>query len=131
MARIDIWTDGSCQPNPGPGGWAAILTSDNHRKELYGRLDQSTNIRAEITAAIQALRALQGGPHQVLIHTDSEYVKRAIEGMKKPKANFDLLEELERVEGEHEISVEWVRGHTGDPNNERCDQLAVLARQTK
>ena len=126
--RVDIWTDGSCWPNPGPGGWAAILESGEHRKEMSGPLPETTNIRAELTAVINALGALRGGPYRVIIHTDSQYVCGAIDGMQNPKANLDLLEELERAETGHLITADWLRGHTGNANNERCDQLALEAR---
>ncbi len=125
--QIEIWTDGSCQPNPGPGGWAVVMMSGAYRKELHGGLPQTTNIRAELTAAIEALKSLRDGPHEVIFHTDSEYVRGAVEGMKKPKANMDLLKEFSALVARHSCSVKWVRGHTGDRNNERCDYLAKLA----
>lgn len=129
--RVDIWTDGSCYPNPGPAGWAAILVSGDYRKELSGHLPDSTNIRAEITAAIEAVKSLKEKSVRAVIHTDSAYVKLAIEGMDRPRANLDLLAELKLAMVGHIVSVEWVRGHTGDLNNERCDQLAKEARLQK
>ena len=125
--RVDIWTDGSCSPNPGNGGWAAILESDERRKEIMGSLSETTNIRAEITAAIMALKALKDGPHEVLFHTDSDYVRGAIEGMKKAKANLDLIAEIDELKSHHQVTVIWTKGHANDKNNNRCDALAKLA----
>lgn len=125
---VHIWTDGSCWPNPGPGGWAAVLEAGSARKELSGSQHQSTNIRCELIAAIEALKALKGGPHEVIFHTDSEYVCRAIEGMKKPKANFDLIEEFSALKSRHTVKSHWIKGHAGNLNNERCDTLAMQAR---
>lgn len=93
-----------------------------------GHLPDSTNIRAEITAAIEALRTLKSRSVRVAIHTDSAYVKLALEGMERPRTNLDLLAELAAVTVGHVVTVEWVRGHTGDPNNERADALAKQAR---
>jgi ribonuclease HI len=127
--QINIWTDGSATPNPGRGGWAAILESNGHRKEISGRMNgTSTSNQAELSAVIEAFKALKGGPHEVTIHTDSEYTKRAIEGMKKPRANRQLLEVITGlVANQHSVAVQWVEAHSGDTNNERCDTLAKAA----
>lgn len=127
--KVDIYTDGSVWPNPnGTGGWAAILIAGEHRKELSGYLVDATNNTAELEGVIQGLRALRGGPHEVVIHTDSEYAQGAIVGMKKPKANLELLATIRGLVAAHTVTVEWVRGHTGDPENERANQLANQAR---
>lgn len=126
MANIEMWTDGSCKVNPGgPGGWAVILESDGRRKELSGRLSETTNNRAELLAVINGLRALKGGPHDVTLHTDSQYVIYAVRGMKKPKINHDLLAELAGLVAQHRVTPTLVPGHAGIANNERCDLLAA------
>lgn len=134
---VTIYTDGSCLGNPGPGGWAAILLWENHRKELAGGLAPTTNNRMELLAAIQALESLQT-PCAVNLHTDSRYVRDAIEkkwlaGWKKkgwltadrkPVKNQDLWNRLDGLLSRHTVRFHWVEGHAGHPENERCDQLA-------
>lgn len=134
--RIEIYTDGACKGNPGPGGWGAWLRAGTHEKELWGGERLTTNNRMELTAVIEALSALKQHS-QVAIHTDSEYVKNGIttwiHGWKKrgwttadrkPVKNVDLWQKLEALSREHEVSWHWVRGHNGHPGNERADSLA-------
>lgn len=140
FGKVEIWTDGSCWPNPGPGGWAAILQYESSKVvEIHGRCEQTTNNRMEITAAIEALKTLIV-PTKVRIVTDSRYLQGGAARCtyclsdkvkwhygKPPepwKLNRDLWLELMRVMKPHKIHWEWVRGHSGDPNNERCDALA-------
>jgi ribonuclease HI len=133
--KVRIWTDGSCWPNPGgKGGWAAVLVHDGtgSRKELSGHILVSTNNRAELTALIEALKALKK-PCEVQWTTDSEYVISCL-NVKTPKqwkkaANKDLIYQLlDAVEhGGHVVVPQWIRGHTGNPENERCDELAKEA----
>jgi ribonuclease HI len=134
--QVRIWTDGSCHPNPGgPGGWACILEFRGVRKELSGQLSATTNNRAEIQALIEALKALKR-PCSIRWTTDSEYtiwaLNKARRGVvfKSKTKNRDLLETLKNVSVGHEITPCWIRGHTGHPENERCDELAGLARTT-
>ena len=143
--HIIIYTDGGCSPNPGPGGWAAILISpshDNLEKELSGAEPQTTNNRMELTAAIMALTSLKR-PCTVVLHTDSQYLKKAFtdnwlenwqrngwnNSQKKPVANKDLWEELLVLNTKHDIQFEWVKGHSNDVYNDRCDQLVAKARE--
>jgi ribonuclease HI len=140
MPRVTIFTDGACDPNPGPGGWAALLKFGPREKILTGTEGKSTNNRMELTAAIQALEALTQ-PCQVAFYTDSEYVKRGItEWMPRWKernwrrkggklANIDLWQALDRAIQSHEIEWRWVRGHAGNPDNNRVDRLARRAIQ--
>ncbi len=139
MKRVTIYTDGACSGNPGPGGWGAVLKSGPHRREISGGDAQTTNNRMELTAAIEALKALRS-PSQVDLFTDSTYVKKGItewianwknNGWKRksgkrllPVKNDDLWRELDRVVSEHEVTFHWVEGHAGDRENERCDVLA-------
>ena len=137
MKRIDIYTDGACSGNPGPGGWGAILRSNGAEKEINGGEAQTTNNRMELTAAIEAIAALKGGPHEVHIHTDSSYVKDGISGWihgwkrngwktaaKKPVKNAELWQALDAATRDHRIEWHWVKGHAGHPENERADELA-------
>jgi len=142
MNRVTIYTDGACSGNPGPGGWGAVLISGEHRKEISGGDPSTTNNRMELSAAIEALKALRARS-QVDLHTDSTYVKKGItewidswerNGWKRrsgkrwlPVKNDDLWKELDRLTAEHEISYHWVKGHAGHPENERCDELARAA----
>lgn len=138
LSKVTIYTDGACKPNPGPGGWAALLCYEKHKKELSGYASQSTNNRMELTAAIQALKALKRSC-QVDFYTDSEYLKRGItEWMPAWRrrnwrrkggalANADLWQALDAAMGPHKIQWHWVRGHAGDRNNERVDHLAKQA----
>ena len=133
---VEIYTDGACRGNPGPGGWGAILRYDGQEKELYGGERETTNNRMELMAAIMALESLKRAC-QVRLTTDSEYVKKGIsEWMhawkrrgwrtadKKPVKNKDLWLRLDAAVQQHEIEWHWVRGHSGHPENERADQLA-------
>jgi ribonuclease HI len=132
LDEVIIYTDGACDPNPGPGGWAAVLRFDKHEKELTGSNPDTTNNRMELQAVIAALDALKR-PCRVTLHTDSEYVQRGVtEWMPQWKAkgwrkvaNRDLWEALDRATQRHTIDWHWVKGHAGNPLNERVDQLAV------
>lgn len=136
MTEVEIYTDGACKGNPGPGGWGAWLRSGPHEKELWGGEPLTTNNRMELTAVIQALTVLRQGSH-VILHTDSSYVKDGIttwiHGWKargwttadrKPVKNIDLWQQLDELRTRHHVDWRWVRGHNGDPGNERADQLA-------
>ncbi|WP_029006019.1 ribonuclease HI [Azorhizobium doebereinerae] len=136
MSRIEIWTDGACSGNPGPGGWGAILRSGPHEKELSGGEAHTTNNRMELMAAIAALEALKR-PSGVDLHTDSEYLRNGITKWmmgwkrngwrtadKKPVKNQDLWERLDLALKSHDIKWHWVKGHAGNKLNERADQLA-------
>lgn len=127
-----IWTDGSCLGNPGPGGWGALLTFGEHERELSGGAADTTNNRMELMAAIEALESLKR-PCRVELWSDSKYVIDGItswihgwrkRGWKKVK-NRDLWERLDEARGPHDIEWRWVKGHSGDENNERVDRLAV------
>jgi len=132
---VTIYTDGGCDPNPGIGGWAAILECKGRTKELSGGERDSTNNRMELTAAIRALEALKR-PCLVDLHTDSEYLQKGITewlpGWKRRDwkrkggelKNIDLWKRLDGLSAVHEFRWRWVRGHAGDPSNERCDELA-------
>lgn len=137
---VVIYSDGGADPNPGIGGWAALLRYGDREKALSGNEPKTTNNRMELQAAIEALRALRR-PCRVEFHTDSEYVRRGItEGVSKwvaagwktkagrPVPNADLWQELQVLADRHEIDWRWVQGHSGDPGNERVDQLAREAR---
>lgn len=141
MATIDIYTDGACSGNPGPGGWGALMISGGHEKELYGGDVLTTNNRMELTAAIEALEALKR-PSQVAIHTDSTYLRDGITKWihnwkrngwrtsdKKPVKNVDLWERLDAALARHEIEWHWVKGHSGHPENDRADALARMGMQ--
>ncbi len=134
--RVDIWTDGACSGNPGPGGYGAILRFGDHEKEISGGEADTTNNRMELMAAISALEALTR-PCAVTLHTDSQYLRNGvtqwIEAWKargwrtadrKPVKNVDLWQRLEAASERHEIDWRWVRGHAGDAMNERVDALA-------
>ena len=136
MKHIDIYTDGACSGNPGPGGWGAILAHDGREKELSGGEKATTNNRMEMTAAIVALESLKE-PCAVVLYTDSEYVQKGITEWihgwrrrgwktadKKPVKNADLWQRLQTVESRHRVEWRWVRGHSGHPYNERADALA-------
>ena len=138
MKKIELFTDGACSGNPGPGGWGAILRYNGHEKELCGGAVETTNNRMELTAVIEALRALKE-PCAVTLTTDSKYVVDAIEknwvyswkqngwrkADKKPALNVDLWETLLPLLEKHTVTFVWVKGHAGHPENERCDKLAV------
>jgi ribonuclease HI len=138
---VEIWTDGGCKPNPGPGGWAAILRFGAHERVLSGAEAATTNNRMELTAAAAALEALSR-PCQVALYTDSEYLKNGITRWKEgwvrrnwrnaagdPVANMDLWRRVLDAAARHEIAWHWVRGHAGHALNERADQLATAARE--
>jgi ribonuclease HI len=134
---VTIYTDGGCRPNPGPGGWGAILVYGDHERELVGSEPDTTNNRMELTAAIEALRALKTSC-EVHLHTDSEYLKLGVtewlpdwlrRGWRRSKGgqrvkNRDLWEKLAALTEVHDIHWHWVRGHAGDVYNERVDRLA-------
>lgn len=133
---IDIYTDGACSGNPGPGGWGALLLYNGHEKEICGGERDTTNNRMELMATIQALEALKQ-PSQARLHTDSVYVRDGITqwierwkrngwrtAAKKPVKNVDLWQRLERAAERHDLEWHWVKGHAGHPQNERADQLA-------
>ena len=134
--EVEIFTDGACSGNPGPGGWGAILRYNGVEKELSGGEPQTTNNRMEMMAAIAAIEALRR-PSQVHLHTDSTYLKDGITkwihawkargwrtANKKPVKNVDLWQRLEAAVEPHQVRWTWVRGHTGHPENERADTLA-------
>jgi len=135
---IEIYTDGGCRPNPGVGGWAAILRYKGHSKEIYGGEIDTTNNRMELMAVIQGLKAITRPRQIVEVYTDSQYVRNGMtkwidgwvkRGWKtKGKAikNVDLWKELDALCKAHEVSFNWIRGHTGHSLNERADYLATL-----
>ena len=136
---VTIYTDGACSGNPGPGGWGAILCFGDNERELSGRARETTNNRMELTAAIEALQALTK-PCRVKVVTDSQYLKDGITTWikawkengwrtagRKPVKNAELWRALEAAMAPHEVAWEWIRGHTGHPENERADALARAA----
>lgn len=141
-APVTIHTDGSCLSNPGPGGWAAILQWLGNERELTGSEAVTTNNRMELTAAIRALEAVKR-PMMIELHTDSRYVMNGVQdwmprwkangwktASKKSVANQDLWQQLDAAIIHHNVSWHWVKGHSGNPLNERCDVLARLAAET-
>ena len=138
MKDIELFTDGACSGNPGPGGWGVVLRYNGHEKELSGGERDTTNNRTELTAAIEGLAALKE-PCRVRLVTDSKYVADGItkgwaeswrknnwrKADKKPALNPDLWERLLDLIKQHDVTIDWVKGHAGHPENERCDQLAV------
>ena len=142
--HVVIYTDGACEPNPGVGGWAAVLRYKHRSKEISGGDLRSTNNRMELTAAIEALRCLKR-PCVVSVHTDSEYLKNGVtqwmpawkrrNWSRKGGAlkNIDLWQELDRLTQMHHVTWYWVKGHAGNAFNERCDVLAgaEIAKLTK
>lgn len=136
MNRVEIYTDGACRGNPGPGGWGAVLRYGRHEREMWGGEAATTNNRMELTAAIEALRALRRRC-RVDIFTDSQYVRMGItewltnwkrkgwkNASRKPVKNQDLWRALDEEATRHEIHWHWVKGHSGHPENERADALA-------
>jgi len=134
--EVEIWTDGACSGNPGPGGWGAVLRFGERERELSGGAAQTTNNRMELLAAIEALNALKR-PCDVLLHTDSRYVMDGINdwirgwkargwktAAKKPVKNADLWQDLDAANSRHNVRWHWVKGHAGDAGNEKADQLA-------
>ncbi len=135
-STIDIYTDGACKGNPGPGGWGAYLISGAHEKEIFGGEAETTNNRMELTAVIEALRMLKN-PSKIRLFIDSQYVKNGINlwisnwkktgwttSNKKPVKNVDLWMMLDELVPRHEIEWIWVKGHAGNLGNERADDLA-------
>jgi len=136
VKHVQIFTDGACKGNPGPGGWGAILRTGEHEKELSGGEPATTNNRMELMGAIEALKALKQ-PCAVTLHTDSKYVIDGItswifgwqrngwkNAAKKPVANADLWQDLMAATKQHKVEWVWVKGHDGHPENERADRLA-------
>lgn len=136
--KLEIWTDGACKQNPGVGGWGALLVWGEHRLELYGGERLTTNNQMELTAVISALSALKR-PCPIILHTDSSYVKNGITQWvhgwkrngwrtadKKPVKNVELWQRLDALASRFEIEWRWVKGHNGDPGNEKADELANL-----
>ena len=134
--RIEIYTDGACSGNPGPGGWGVLMRWNGHEKELCGGEDETTNNRMEMMAVIKALEALKRSA-PVDLYTDSKYVMQGVnewlEGWKakgwktaakKPVKNVDLWQEIDALIVEHDVTFHWVKGHAGHPDNERADELA-------
>ncbi len=133
---IEIFADGACKGNPGPGGWGVILRAGQHEKEMFGGEPETTNNRMELTAVIRGLEALKR-PCRIALYTDSQYVVKGmtewLSGWKKkgwknsakePVKNVDLWQQLEQLALQHEIEWNWVKGHAGHPENERADELA-------
>lgn len=133
---VDIFTDGACSGNPGPGGWGAILRAGGHEKELYGGEADTTNNRMELLAVIRALETLKR-PVKARVHTDSQYVQKGISewihgwkargwktAARQPVKNADLWRALDAVQSGHDIQWVWVKGHAGHVENERADALA-------
>jgi ribonuclease HI len=142
MKEIRIYTDGACLGNPGPGGWAAVMRYNEHLRVLSGGMSPTTNNRMEVLAAVCALESLTE-PCRVQLFTDSRYLCDAVEkrwlkgwlkngwltAAKKPVKNKDLWQRLLPLLDKHHVNLRWVQGHAGDPDNERCDQLAKAAAQ--
>lgn len=137
-SKVEIWSDGACKGNPGVGGWGALLKYGAHTKEIFGGEVNTTNNRMELRAVIEALKMLKR-PCVVVVHTDSQYVQKGMNewienwkrrnwrtANKKPVKNADLWQELDALAQQHQLSWQWVRGHAGDPGNERADDLANL-----
>jgi ribonuclease HI len=138
-SQVEIFTDGACRGNPGPGGWAALLRSDGHEKVISGYEPQTTNNRMELMAAIEGLAALKR-PCRVRLTTDSEYLRQGVTqwlrrwkangwrtAQKQPVKNQDLWQRLDELAGSHDVEWHWVRGHSGHAENEIVDQAANAA----
>ncbi|HVK95523.1 MAG TPA: ribonuclease HI [Noviherbaspirillum sp.] len=138
MDKVEIYTDGACKGNPGPGGWGALLIAGGHQKELFGGELNTTNNRMELKAVIEALSALKR-PCEIVVHTDSQYVQKGISewihgwkargwktASKEPVKNADLWRELDEAQARHNIQWRWIKGHAGHDGNERADALANL-----
>ena len=136
MKKIEIYTDGACKGNPGPGGWGAVLRCGDHEKQIYGGEANTTNNRMELIAAIEALCLLKQRSH-VILTTDSKYVMQGVTqwifnwkknnwktAAKKPVKNQDLWQRLDDLMNEHQVEWQWVKGHAGHPENELADALA-------
>ena len=137
--QVEIYTDGACSGNPGPGGWGSVLMYNGHRRELSGGERQTTNNRMELMAVIRALEALKR-PCEIVLHTDSTYVMKGMTEWldnwkrrnwrtadRKPVKNVELWQRLEQAIHRHDVQWRWVRGHSGVPGNERADELARRA----
>ena len=142
--HVEVWTDGGCKPNPGPGGWAAILRFGGTERELSGAEAQTTNNRMELTAAAAAALEALKRPCKVVLHTDSEYVRNGVtkwhtgwvrrnwrNAAGDPVANMDLWRRVLDAAKVHEVEWKWVRGHSGNVMNERADVLATAAREKR
>lgn len=136
MSRIEIFTDGACKGNPGPGGWGALLRAGRHERELWGGEPETTNNRMEMTAVVEALRALKR-PSDVVLTTDSQYVRKGITewidgwkrrgwttAAKQPVKNAELWRAIDEAAARHRVEWRWVKGHSGHAENERVDALA-------
>ena len=126
MKQVEIFTDGACSGNPGPGGWGAVLRYNGHEKEISGGEANTTNNRMELSAVINAL-ALLKEPCKVTLYSDSQYVCNALKLGWAKKWNPELWDRLLTLYDTHEVEIVWVKGHAGHPENERCDRLAVAA----
>lgn len=134
---IEIFTDGACKGNPGPGGWGVMLRLGEHQKTLFGGELQTTNNRMELTAAIRGLQALKKAPARVVLTTDSQYVMKGIRewmpnwkkrgwktASRQPVKNADLWQQLDALVNQHQVDWRWVKGHSGHPENDLADELA-------
>lgn len=140
MKEVNVYTDGACSGNPGPGGWGSILRYGEYEKAISGSMANTTNNKMELTAVIEALKLLKE-PCKVNLYSDSKYVCDGlslgwarswkahgwVKSDKKPALNSDLWDELLRLDDIHKINVIWIKGHNGHPENERCDRMAVEA----
>ena len=140
MKQVEIFTDGACQGNPGPGGWGAILRYKGYEKEISGGEANTTNNRMELSALIEALKLLKE-PCEITLYSDSQYVCNGLlkgwakkwkqnnwmRNKKEPALNPELWDELLGLSDRHKLNIIWVKGHAGHPENERCDRLAVAA----
>jgi len=142
LTKVEMFTDGACSGNPGPGGWGTILRTGSYEKEISGGDPETTNNKMELTAVIEGFKALKR-PCKVTLYTDSKYVSDALinnwaqswkmngwrKSNKKPALNIELWDELLTLIEPHELQIIWLKGHAGHPENERCDKLAVAAYQ--